>query len=100
MVGYACYGLTPGTQASYDLYWIVVASDLHGRGHGRRIMSEVEKRIAALGGEKIYVDTSSTDKYAPTRRFYERAGLVQVALLEDFYRRGDSKVIYEKRINT
>src|SRR5262249_25583772 len=25
LMGYACYGLTPGTDASYDLYWIAVA---------------------------------------------------------------------------
>jgi ribosomal protein S18 acetylase RimI-like enzyme len=72
---------------------------LQGRGQGRLILEAVERRIKSRGGKKLYADTSSTERYAPTRAFYERNGFIRVAMLEDFYRAGDGKVIYEKRLD-
>lgn len=96
MVGYACYGPTPCTERTYDLYWIVVDADAQGRGIGRALLDRSEAAIAALGGASVYVDTSSTDKYRPTRAFYRRTGFRKVAELRDFYRAGDHKVMYVK----
>jgi ribosomal protein S18 acetylase RimI-like enzyme len=93
---YACFGPIPGTKASFDLYWIVVAPNAQGRGLGRELVSAVEERLGAVGGKRLYADTSSRDQYAPTRAFYERCGFVQVALLEDYYDDGDGKVMYLK----
>jgi ribosomal protein S18 acetylase RimI-like enzyme len=95
---YACFGPIPGTESSYDLYWIATRADLQGQGHGRRLLAASERRIAALGGTRVWVETSSTAKYVPTRRFYERAGYERAALLADFYRPGDGKVIYCKAL--
>ncbi len=93
---YACFGPIPGTRASFDLYWIVVAKNAQGRGLGRALVSAVEDRLRAVGGKRLYADTSSRDQYAPTRAFYERCGFTQVALLEDYYDEGDGKVMYLK----
>lgn len=95
-LGYACYGAIDGTLSSYDLYWIAVDDSLRGRGLGRILMQETERRIAAAGGGRIYVDTSSRASYVPTRAFYERSGYLQEALLADFYAPGDGKVIFCK----
>ena len=35
-VGYVCYGPTPMTFGTYDLYWIAVDPTWHGRGIGDR----------------------------------------------------------------
>ena len=51
------------------------------------------------GAEHIYVDTSSSDRYAPTRGFYKRMGFIEQARLPDFYGPGDGKVIYVKALN-
>ena len=48
------------------------------------------------GAKHIYVDTSSSDRYAGTRGFYQRMGFPEEARLADFYGPGDSKVIYVK----
>ena len=98
IVAYACYGATPGTDRRYDLYWIAVDRDLQGRGTGRLVHARVEEAIREAGGERIYADTSGRDKYAPTRRFYRALGYRKVAELADFYREGDSKVIYMKEL--
>jgi ribosomal protein S18 acetylase RimI-like enzyme len=50
------------------------------------------------GAKKIYVDTSSSDRYAPTRGFYQRMGFIEEARLPDFYGPGDGKVIYVKEL--
>ena len=70
LAGYTCFGPIPATLASFDLYWIAVHPDLHGRGLGARLLAESERRIAWQGGGRIYVDTSSRREYAPAHAFY------------------------------
>ena len=98
LAAYSCYGLIPGTDASYDPYWIATRADLQGQGLGRSVLAATEELIAGLGGSRVYVETSSTAKYDPTRGFYERSGYERSAVLHDFYRRGDGKVIYCKAL--
>ena len=50
------------------------------------------------GAKHIYVDTSSSDRYAATRGFYQQMGFVEEARLPDFYGDGDGKVIYVKQL--
>ena len=96
MLGFACFGPIPCTRASHDLYWIVVRPDRQGGGLGRRLLAAAEARIAATGGRRVYIDTSSRPQYAPTRAFYRACGFHQEALLADFYDRNDGKVIFCK----
>lgn len=97
-VAYVCYGPIAGTAGSFDLYWIAVRRDCQGRGLGRRLFREVERRVRAAGGRRIYVETSGREAYAPTRAFYARCGCVIEAQLPDFYDRGDGKVIYCRKL--
>lgn len=99
IVGYACYGRIAGTLASYDLYWIAVAPEHQRRGIGRQLLREVERRVAAEGGGRIYVDTSGRPQYTATRAFYRRQGFVQEAVLRDFYAPGDDKTIFVKLLD-
>ena len=41
IAGYVCYGDTPLTEATWDLYWIVVARDKQGYGIGRILMKHL-----------------------------------------------------------
>ena len=97
-LGYACYGPVPGTLASWDLYWIVVAGNRQGGGLGSAILARVEKSIRQGGGKSVWVDTSSQEGYRPTRAFYRARGYENQAVLTDFYRPGDHKVILCKRL--
>lgn len=98
LVGYTCYGPIPATLASYDLYWIVVNPQYQGRGIGKALLRESERLIAERGGCKVYIETSSRELYTPTRGFYLSAGYSQEAVLKDFYRPGDSKVIFSREL--
>jgi ribosomal protein S18 acetylase RimI-like enzyme len=95
-LGYACHGPIPATASSFDLYWIAVAAAAQRQGLGRHLLLAAERAIAALGGTRIYVDTSSRPSYTPTRAFYVDMGYRIEAQLESFYAPDDGKVVFCK----
>lgn len=99
-VGYACYGPIACTVGSFDLFWIAVRPGEQRRGLGRSLVRAAEDRIAAAGGRRVYIETSSKPQYEPTRRFYERCGYRVEATLDDFYAPGDSKLVYGRVLGT
>ncbi|MFN2395162.1 MAG: GNAT family N-acetyltransferase [Bacteroidales bacterium] len=94
--GFVCFGPTPCTIGTFDLYWIVVDNNFRGNGTGKALMQQTERELIARKARKLYIETSSTDKYLPTRKFYENCGYAEEARLKDFYSNGDDKVIYSK----
>ena len=100
LVAYACYGPIDGAQDSFDLYWIAVSPEEQGRGLGSQVYARAESAMRRAGAKHIYADTSSSDRYAPTRGFYQRMGFTEQARLPDFYGPGDGKVIYVKVISS
>ncbi|HAH65992.1 MAG TPA: acetylpolyamine amidohydrolase [Rhizobiales bacterium] len=98
LVAYACYGPIEGTRGSFDLYWIAVAPEEQGKGLGVQVFTRAEAAMRKAGAKHIYADTSSSDRYAGTRGFYQRMGFTEEARLSDFYGTGDGKVIYVKAL--
>ena len=98
LVGYACFGATPSTDRTFDLYWIAVRPDAQRTGAGAALMTEVERRLADRRARMLVIETSSRDDYAPTRRFYHKRGYLEAARLRDFYRPGDDRVVMTKRM--
>lgn len=99
LVGYACWGDTPGTDRTFDLYWIAVDPDRHGLGVGSRLLAAVERALLDEGARVLVVETSSRPEYATTREFYLGRQYGERARLTDFYARGDDRVIYTKRLH-
>jgi ribosomal protein S18 acetylase RimI-like enzyme len=99
LIGYACWGPTPGTVATSDLYWIVVDRSRQSAGIGSQLLREVERRLRADGRRLVVVETSSRRDYAPTRGFYEARGYTRVATIPAYYAPGDDLVIYTKDLN-
>lgn len=98
LAGYVCYGPTPCTVGTFDLYWIVVGPAHQGTGLGRKLSALAEESARKMGGRRIYVETAGKDQYKSTREFYSRVGFIQTAVLPDFYDIGDAKVIYQKNL--
>jgi D-alanine-D-alanine ligase len=94
--GFACWGPTPCTEGTYDLYWLVVHPGAQGRGAASRLLAEAEADAARRGGRQLVAETSGTDLYRPARSFYEARGFRVAARIPDFYRPGDAKVVYVK----
>ncbi len=96
-VGWVCWGPTPCTQGTFDLYWLAVSPLEQGRGIGRLLMQFAEESIRDQGGRIIVVETAGRSEYAPTRAFYTRIGYWEQARLVDFYAPGDDKVLFTKQ---
>lgn len=96
LVGYACWGPTPGTLGTWDLYWIVVDRVRQGAGIGSQLLDEVERRLKADSCRLIMVETSLRADYTPTRGFYEARGYTRAATIPGYYAPGDDLVIYTK----
>ena len=94
LLGYTCYGPTPCTSGTWDLYWIAVSGETRGRGIGRLLMEDVERRLVEQHARLVLIETSSRPDYAPTRAFYERLGYEVVARVPDFYDVGDDRLIF------
>jgi ribosomal protein S18 acetylase RimI-like enzyme len=100
LLGYACWGPTPGTESTWDLYWIVVDRPRQGAGIGTQLLAEVESRLTAHGARLTVVETSSRSDYEPTRKFYEARGYTRTAIIAGYYAPGDDLVIYTKDLST
>jgi D-alanine-D-alanine ligase len=98
LAGYVCYGPIPCTAHSFDMYWIAVHPDFQNQGLGRILNDETERIVSQMGGQRIYIETSQSATYGPTRVFYQRCGYRFEAILEDFYSPRDGKVIGCKTI--
>ncbi len=94
--GYTCFGPIPGTESSYDLYWIAVDTTCRGQGLGTMLLRKSEQAIGKRGGTRVYIETSSRELYLPTRTFYLHNGYHLEAELKDYYAPLDNKLIYVK----
>jgi len=98
VVGYTCYGPTPMTRATYDLYWLVVAAAARGQGHGRGLVDHVEAEIRGRGGGNVRVETSPAAAHAAARALYARLGYALACELPGFYRPDEALLLYYKHI--
>ena len=97
-VGWICWGLTPCTVGTYDIYWIAVAPECHGRGFGRRLIEHAEAGMRARHGRLSVLETSGRPQYESTRGFYLKLGYTEAARLREFYDVDDDKVVYLKTL--
>jgi ribosomal protein S18 acetylase RimI-like enzyme len=96
VLGYACFGATPMTEATFDLYWMVVAEAARGQGIGAGLMAGVESELKQRGGRILRVETSSLEGQGGARRFYEKTGFRLAGAIPGFYREGDDLLVFAK----
>jgi ribosomal protein S18 acetylase RimI-like enzyme len=96
--GYVCYGPTPLTIGTWDIYWIAVDRAKRGTGVGSDLIKEMENRIKADEGRLAVVETSSKPDYNNTRQFFASRSYTEITRMPDFYNVGDDKVILVKRL--
>ncbi len=99
VVGYTCFGPTPATEGTFDIYWIAIAPYLQKKGIGKKLIKFVEKQIIEKNGRIIIIETSSQKKYALTQQFYLKNFYNLEARIKDFYCLGDDRLIFVKRLH-
>jgi ribosomal protein S18 acetylase RimI-like enzyme len=100
LIGYACFGPTPSTEGTCDLYWLAVDPTAQGQGAGRALVREVARLLAARGARLLVVETSSRGDYAGARAFYLATGYAEAARVKDFYAPADDRIILTTRLTT
>jgi len=98
VLGYVCFGPTPLTESTFDLYWIAVDKSKHRGGVGKRLLKFSEEEVVRRGGKMLLIETSSQETYGGTIQFYERTGYELVGKIPEYYKPGDDKLIFAKRL--
>lgn len=99
-LGFACYGPVSLSEDVYDLYWIAVHPGHQSKKLGTALLKYVEDALQEQHARQLYIETSDTAKYAPTRAFYEKRGYHEAAHFPDYYHVGDGKVVFVKVFNS
>jgi len=99
IIGYICFGPTPLTEGTWDIYWNAVSQNNQRTGIGKALLSYAEKQIKKARGRIILIETSSTINYEKSRRFHISQGYKLVSQIKDFYAVGDDKLIFRKNIS-
>ncbi len=98
-VGYVCFGRTPMTDHTFDLYWIVVDAQMQGHGIGRLLYAEMERAVREQQGKIVRIETSSSEGYDDTQAFYHRLGFEELNHIKDFYRDGDALITFVRYLS-
>jgi GNAT superfamily N-acetyltransferase len=98
LAGWICWGPTPCTLGTYDLYWMAVDPSVQGSGVGTALIIEME-RILKGTARLIVVETAGRPDYSATRRFYEARGYRATATIPEFYGPGDDQVVFVKSVS-
>jgi ribosomal protein S18 acetylase RimI-like enzyme len=97
--GFVYFAPAAMTDRGWYLWWVVVEKERQGEGLGTRLVRHAEDVARASSARYLWIETSSTPHYEPTRRFYTRLGYTQAARLPDFYADGDDLVVFAKRLS-
>ncbi len=98
LAGWICWGPTPCTLGTYDLYWMAVDPALQRAGIGTALVAAMERRLAGVA-RLILVETAGRPDYRDTRAFYQARGYSVAATIADFYAPGDDQVVYVKSLS-
>ncbi len=101
VVGAAQYAPEPFADRMWNLYFIAVDPNHQGAGIGSAIMAHVENELGQRGEQvarTLVVETSSTDQYALTRKFYAGLGYDEEARIRQFYGPDDDKIVFWKAL--
>ena len=97
--GYVCFGQTPLTRGTWDIYWLAVDPAKQRKGIGKELLLFAEEVIREKGGYLSLIETSTRDDYAGARRLYEAIGYKVDCVIPDFYAPGDGRYLFSKRLD-
>lgn len=86
------------TDGTWNMRALAVRTDLQGKGFGVALVRAVEQHLKDKGQRLLVVDTSGTEDFARTRRFYVQNGYEEEARIRDFWADGDDKVTLRKAL--
>ena len=83
---------------TWNMLALGVRPDLQGKQLGAALVAATERYLKDKGQRVLIVDTSGTDDFALTRKFYAKNGYEEEARIRDFWADGDDKVTFRKAL--
>jgi ribosomal protein S18 acetylase RimI-like enzyme len=86
------------TDGTYNLLAIGVSEDFQRKGIASQMMKYIEHLLKHKSGRILIVETSSDDAQIGARNFYPKIGYTQVGVLKDFWKDGEDKIVFWKKL--
>ena len=86
------------TEGTFNLYLIAVNIDFQGKGFGTQLLNYIEHMLKESGNRVLIVETSGLSEFENTRKFYEKNDYNKEAIIRDFYKEGEDKVVFWKKL--
>jgi ribosomal protein S18 acetylase RimI-like enzyme len=86
------------TDGTYNLLAIGVSQDIQRKGIASQMMNYIEQQLKQKDGRILIVETSSDDAQIGARQFYNKIGYTQVAVIKDFWKDGEDKIVFWKKL--
>lgn len=83
---------------TWNMLALAVRPDLQGKRLGQALVQAAEAHLKEKRQRILIVDTSGTDDFALTRKFYAQNGYDEEARIRDFWADGDDKVVFRKTL--
>jgi len=86
------------TDGTYNLLAIGVSQDSQRNGLATEMMKYIEQLLKLKDGRILIVETSSDDAQIGARKFYQKIGYTQMAVIKDFWKDGEDKIVFWKKL--
>jgi ribosomal protein S18 acetylase RimI-like enzyme len=86
------------TVGTFELTMIAVDGKDQGRGLGTALLARMERDLAGAGVRLLLVQTSGSDDFARSRRFYAGLAYDEEALVRDYYEDGEDMALFRKAL--
>lgn len=86
------------TDGTYNLLAIGVSRDIQRKGIASQMMNYIEQLLKRKEGRVLIVETSSDGAQMGAREFYNKIGYTQMAVIKDFWKEGEDKIVFWKKL--
>lgn len=86
------------TEGTYNLLAIGVSKDHERKGIASQMMNYIEQNLTQKEGRILIVETSSDNAQIGARQFYHKIGYTQAAVIQDFWKDGEDKIVFWKKL--
>ena len=86
------------TDGTYNLLAIGVAEESQRKGIASEMMKYIEQLLKDKDARILIVETSSDDAQIGARHFYKQIGYTQEAVIRDFWKDGEDKIVFWKKL--
>jgi ribosomal protein S18 acetylase RimI-like enzyme len=86
------------TEGTYNLLAIGVSKNEQEKGITKEMMHYIEQLLKDKGARILIIETSSDDAQFPARNLYNKIGYHQEAIIKDFWKDGEDKIVFWKRV--